>query len=188
WGYHLTNVLLHLASTLVLFAALQRLTGAVWRSWLAAALFAVHPLHVESVAWVGERKDVLSGLVWMLTLLAYAAYAPLPSWTRSLLVALAFALGLLATPMLVTLPCVLLLLDFWPLQRLQITRESAICNLQSAIREKLPLFVLAAVSCAVTLYAQGSGGAIESLEHYSLGERVANALVSYVRYLGRAVW
>ncbi len=116
-GYHLTNLLLHVANVLLLFLALRRLTGAVWRSAAVAALFAVHPAHVESVAWVAERKDVLSGLFWMLTLLAYAWYVEWPGWRRYLLVAAVFALGLMTKPMLVTLPCVLLLLDYWPLQR-----------------------------------------------------------------------
>jgi hypothetical protein len=115
WGYHLTNLLLHTANVVLLFLALRRLTGAVGRSAVVAALFAVHPAHVESVAWVAERKDVLSGLFWMLTMLAYAWYAERPGWRRYLPVLAAFALGLMAKPMLVTLPFVLLLLDYWPL-------------------------------------------------------------------------
>jgi protein O-mannosyl-transferase len=118
WGHHLTNVLLHAAASAALLLALLQLTGAVWRSGMAAALFAIHPLHVESVAWVAERKDVLSGLLFMLLLLAYAAYAKRPfCWWRYALVVVCYAMGLMAKSMLVTAPCVLLLLDFWPLRR-----------------------------------------------------------------------
>src|SRR5947209_7911029 len=120
WGFHATNLLLHTANVLLLFWALRRLTGSTWRSACVAAFFAVHPLHVESVAWVAERKDVLSTLFWMLTLLAYAHYVARPCLSRYLLVVLALTLGLMAKPMLVTLPCVLLLLDYWPLRRLRL--------------------------------------------------------------------
>jgi 4-amino-4-deoxy-L-arabinose transferase-like glycosyltransferase len=116
-GHHLTNLLLHLADTLLLFAVLKRMTGAPWRSAFVAALFAVHPLHVESVAWVAERKDVLSTLFWILTIWAYLRYVERPALKRYLLVVFALALGLMAKPMLVTLPFVLLLLDYWPLRR-----------------------------------------------------------------------
>jgi 4-amino-4-deoxy-L-arabinose transferase-like glycosyltransferase len=118
-GYHLTNLLLHLANTLLLFLVLKRMTGALYRSAFVAALFALHPLHVESVAWVTERKDVLSTLFWMLTLWAYGRYVDRPSLHRYLLALLAFSLGLMAKPMLVSLPFVLLLLDYWPFDRLQ---------------------------------------------------------------------
>src|SRR5262249_14640866 len=118
WGYHLTNLTLHLGSTLVLFGALYAMTGAIWRSALVAALFAIHPLHVESVAWVAERKDVLSGFFWMLTMAAYAGYVRAPSWSRYLLVVMSVGLGLMAKPMVVSLPLVLLLLDYWPLRRI----------------------------------------------------------------------
>src|SRR5262249_43047826 len=121
WGFHLTNTLLHAASTICLFWALRALTGTIWRSAFVAALFALHPLHVESVAWIAERKDVLSGLFWMLTTLAYARYVASPNWGRYLLVAGAMTLGLLAKPMLVTLPFVLLLVDYWPLGRLTVS-------------------------------------------------------------------
>ena len=131
-GTHLTTLLLHVAATLLLFASLRRLTGAVWRSALVAALFAWHPLHVESVAWVAERKDVLSGTFWMLTLWVYAAYSARPSTWRYLGVAASLALGLMAKPMLVTLPFVLLLLDYWPLRRFERGRVRAL------VLEKLP--------------------------------------------------
>jgi tetratricopeptide (TPR) repeat protein len=181
-GFHRTNVLLHAANAVLLFLALRRLTGAVWPAALAAALFALHPLRAESVAWVSERKDVLSGLFWMLALLAYAWYAERPAWRRYLLVVVPFALGLLAKPMVITLPCVLLLLDYWPLGRLKFE----ISNLKSQILEKLPLFALSAVSAVVTTLAQRS--AVSSLGRLPLGVRLANALVAYATYLGKTVW
>jgi tetratricopeptide (TPR) repeat protein len=194
-GFHFTNVLLHLASTLTLFLVLVRMTAAVWPSFLVAGLFAWHPLQVESVAWVSERKAVLSTLFWMLTMAAYLAYARRPGLMRYLLVALSFALGLMAKPMLVTLPCVLLLLDYWPLGRLQLAHsegrpgdKSAICNLQAAIAEKLPLLGLALASCLVTLLAQRQGKALLSLQKLPLDARIENALVAYWSYLGKMVW
>src|SRR5213076_1925254 len=123
---------------------LRRLMGASGRAALVAALFAVHPLHVESVAWVAERKDVLGGLFWMLALLAHAWYAEQPSWGRYLAVLTAFVLGLMAKPMLVTLPCVLLLLDYWPLHRLEGKNAGPLASIVRRLREKVPLFVLAA--------------------------------------------
>jgi Flp pilus assembly protein TadD len=215
WGYHLTNLLLHAANVLVLFAALRRLTGAVGRSALVAALFAVHPLHVESVAWVSERKDVLSTLFGMLTLLGYARYAERPGPGRYLLVLVPFALGLLAKPMLVTLPFVLLLLDYWPLGRMKSEirnpKSQTISNPEIPIPkpggvgvsgfgfrvwhlfrisdfgfrifEKLPLFALAAVSCAVTLYAQRQ--AMPALAALPFGYRVVNAVTAYAGYVGK---
>jgi Flp pilus assembly protein TadD len=182
-GYHLTNLLLHVAATMVLFAALRRLTGAVWRSAFAAALFGLHPLHVESVAWVAERKDVLSGLFWMLTLWAYAAYATrTPSIWRYLLVVLFLTLGLMAKPMLVTLPFVLLLLDFWPLGRL---RGSEIRLL---IAEKLPLLILVAGSSWITMIAQTRSGAVVEFDELSLGLRAGNAILAYVAYIAKTIW
>lgn len=185
WGYHLTSLLLHMGSAVLLFGVLRATTGAIWRSALVAVLFAVHPLHVESVAWVAERKDVLSGFFWMLTMAAYVGYVRLPSVGRYLLVALALALGLMAKPMVVTLPCVLLLLDYWPLLRLQIA--DCKCSMR-LLAEKLPLFGLAAVASMLTWHAQHGGGAIESLERYSFGVRIENALVCYVRYIGLTLW
>jgi tetratricopeptide (TPR) repeat protein len=178
-GFHLTNVLLHAAAAVLLLLAMRRLTGTLWRAALVAALFAVHPLHVESVAWVAERKDVLSGLFWMLTLLAYARYAERPTLGRSLGVVAAFALGLMAKPMLVTLPCVLLLLDWWPLRRPLGWR---------LLVEKVPLFALVAVMCVVTVQAQRSGGAVVGLAEVGILERLVNALLSYCAYLARTFW
>jgi Tfp pilus assembly protein PilF len=188
WGFHLTNVLLHSASTLVLFLVLRRLTGEVWPGAFVAACFALHPLHVQSVAWAAERKDVLSTLLLLLTLAAYAHYAEQPRWTRYLLVVLTFTLGLMAKSMLVTVPFVLLLLDYWPLGRLwpSAPKEGDARPLWMLIGEKLPLLLLAAVSTALTLYAQArerpgaSGG--------PWGIRLGNAVVAYTQYLGMTLW
>jgi protein O-mannosyl-transferase len=174
-GHHLTSLLLHLAGVLLLFEALRRMTGAAYRSALVAALFAVHPTRVESVAWISERKDVLSGLFWMLALLAYLGWVRRPSAGRYLLVTLALALGLAAKPMVVTLPCVLLLLDFWPLGRR---------GLRGLIVEKIPLFALSAASSVVTLHYQRTSMAPLDVLPWDL--RLANAAVSYVSYLGKA--
>jgi tetratricopeptide (TPR) repeat protein len=181
WGCHLTNVLLHAASVLLLFLVLWRMTGAVWRSALVAALFGVHPLHVESVAWAAERKDVLSTFFWMLTLAAYLGYVTRPGAGRYLLMVLFFALGLLAKPMLVTLPFVLLLLDYWPLGRL-----GAGVPLRRLVWEKLPLLALVVASSAVTYLAQTRAGAANSLDQ--LPFRAAVAVSVYVAYLGQALW
>ncbi|MGO9109395.1 MAG: hypothetical protein ACLP9L_09190, partial [Thermoguttaceae bacterium] len=193
-GHHLTNVLLHVAAAVLLFLALQRMTAAPWPSAWAAGVFAIHPLRVESVAWVAERKDVLSGLFFMLTLWLYACYAQRPaSWGRYLLVVASFVLGLTAKPMLVTLPFVLLLLDYWPLGRLSPLRAGSEKNganlprperlLVRLVMEKIPLFVLAVASCVVTLSAQHD--AISSLERLPISWRVANAAVAYIAYLGK---
>jgi len=178
-GHHLDNVLLHTAAAVLLFLMLREMTGALWRSALVAAVFAVHPLRVESVAWVSERKDVLSGVFFMLTLWAYARYARNPPLRgRYAMVGFWFALGLLGKPMLVTVPFVLLLLDYWPLNRLQHTSQ-----LSGLLREKLPLLALSALSCVATVLAQKE--AIQPLEHFSLPLRTGNAMVAYVVYLGK---
>jgi len=180
--HHRVNVLFHLANTVLLFLVLWRMTGGLWQSAFVAALFAVHPLHVESVAWVAERKDVLSTLFWLLTMGAYLGYVRRPSVRRYLPVFVFFALGLMCKPMLVTLPFVLLLLDGWPLGRLSVP------TLGRRILEKTPLLGLSTVSCIITYVAQGRGKAISSLDVIPLGLRVSNALVSYVAYLWKAVW
>ena len=177
--HHLTNLLLHAFATLLLFAALKRMTGAVWRSAFVAFLFALHPLHVESVAWIAERKDVLCGFFWCLTLWCYARYAQRPGAVRYLLVLLAFCCALMAKPMAVTLPFVLLLLDVWPLRR---------ANRLAILWEKLPLIALAASVSVVTYIAQQQGRAVQSLRAVPVGERVANALTTYVAYIGRMLW
>ena len=192
WGHHLTNILFHAAAAILLFFALRDLTGNLWPSALAAAIFAVHPLRVESVAWVSERKDVLSGVFFMLILGVYARYARGNSarslWYITVLILL--ALGLMCKPTLVTVPFVLLLLDYWPLGRSQsspsIGRGITTEKWSWLVFEKLPLFVLSAASCVATLLAQKQ--ALDASLKPSLGERVGNALVSYVVYLGQMIW
>ncbi|HEX8943119.1 MAG TPA: tetratricopeptide repeat protein, partial [Gemmatimonadaceae bacterium] len=194
-AHHAVNLVLHVLNTLLLFGVLQRMTGATWRSALVAALFAIHPLHVESVAWVSERKDVLSTFFWMLTLLAYGAYVRKSGARRFALVLLLFALGLLAKPMVVTLPFVLLLLDVWPLRRIALwadgQRMISAADRSTAmrlVREKLPLFGLAAASSIATVIVQRRGGAVGNLAAYPVPVRLENALVSYVAYIGKMVW
>jgi tetratricopeptide (TPR) repeat protein len=179
-GYHLVNVLFHIANSILLMTLLIRMTGGVWRSGFVAALFALHPLHVESVAWVAERKDVLSTFLMFLTMLAYLRYAKRPNWSSYLLVALLFAMGLMSKPMLVTLPIVLLLLDYWPLARF--TKKRPVAKL---VWEKVPLLMLSVAASAVTYIAQQRGHA---LAPYSLGLRIENALVSYTIYIIKMVW
>jgi Tfp pilus assembly protein PilF len=191
-GFHRTNVALHAANVLLLFLCLLRLTGRLWPSAVVAALFAVHPLRAESVAWVAERKDVLSALFGLLALLAYTGYAAAPAAGRYALVAILFALSLLAKPMLVTLPCLLLLLDWWPLGRVQPLPAGKggpgpPAPIRALVREKVPLLLLAGASCAMTWQAQRAT-AVSSLEHIPLAARVANALVSYAAYLGQTFW
>ncbi len=179
-GYHLVNVLFHLANILLLFYLLRWMTGLTWRSAAVALLFAIHPLHVESVAWVAERKDVLSTFFWLLTLLAYVGYVKKPSVGRYLLAIAAFVLGLMAKPMLVSLPVTLLLLDIWPLGRFAAPGGKGGWRL---IWEKAPFAVLAAGSCVVTYLAQSTGGSVAELSFFSMGVRAANALVAYVSYI-----
>jgi tetratricopeptide (TPR) repeat protein len=180
--YHATNVALHAANACLLFAVLLRATRRRWESAFVAALFAVHPLHVESVAWVSERKDVLSTLFWMLTMLAYQRMADAPRGRARLAVAGWFALGLLAKPMVITLPLVLLLWDFWPLGRLDRT------TLWDRVAEKLPLVALAAACVGAALWAQASGGAPGAIQAFPIEARIANAAISYVAYLEQAIW
>jgi len=211
-GHHMVNALLHAINVVLLFLVLQELTGGTWPSAFVAALFAIHPLRVESVAWVTERKDLLSGLFFFLTLAAYRAYAVRPfSWRRYGLVAVTFALGLTAKSMLVTLPLVLLLLDFWPLRRVGSGEQGAgssegragnsgqwavgsgqrkgferalpaPCSLLSALLEKVPLLVLSAGSCVLTIWAQRLVAAIKPLDFQY---RLDNALISYADYIGQ---
>jgi len=179
-GHHLTNVALHIINTLLLFYLLQKMTGAVWPSAFVAALFALHPLHVESVAWVAERKDVLSTLFWLLTMLAYTHYAQRPSILRYSGTLLLFSIGLMAKPMLVTLPFALLLLDYWPLKRHVDSKRSIV----KLVFEKVPFFVLAAISSVITYSLQTKTG----MEILSLGARVSNAVVSYFSYIGKMIY
>lgn len=183
-GFHLVNLLLHIANTLLLFWLLRRMTRSLWKSAFVAALFALHPLHVESVAWVTERKDVLSTLFWLLTMWAYLRYAERPRPGRYILVPVFLAIGLMAKPMLVSLPIVLILLDWWPLGRFAETGKPG--GWKRLIMEKAPLFVLCAASCAVTLTAQRVGMA--SLKAIPIVARVENAVVVYAAYIVKAVW
>lgn len=190
-SHHLVNVLFHLVNSLFLFSLLRRMTGALWRSAFVAALFAVHPLHVESVAWVSERKDVLSTLFFFLAIGAYLRYVRTPNFGRYVLVAACFALGLLCKPMLVTLPFVLLLLDWWPLERFKGEGSSGSIsptNRSRLVLEKVPLLALSVISCLVTYTAQASGGSVSSLERIPPGLRFSNAFVSYVVYLVKTIW
>ena len=180
-GHHYVTVLLHALAALLLFLFLQAATGFIWRSLIVAALFAVHPMNVESVAWAAERKSVLCMLFFMLMLTAYRRYAQQPEWKRYSLVALFFALALMSKPMVVTAPFLLLLLDYWPLER---TRTGSPARL---ITEKLPLLAMSAASCAITMVAQRGGGAVHNQE-FPLASRLANAIVAYSRYLGKALW
>ncbi len=182
--HHLTSLFIHLANTLILFFALKRMTDALWRSAFVAGLFALHPLHVESVAWVAERKDVLSTFFGLLTLWGYARYIERPGAVRYLLPLVFFVLGLMAKPMVVTLPFVLLLLDYWPLKRFQLGHSGG----WRLILEKVPFFVFTTVSCIVTYIAQQGGGAVISSDVYPFTVRVANALVSYIGYIGKMIW
>jgi Tfp pilus assembly protein PilF len=184
---HVTNVLLHILSTLVLFAFLVRTTAAVWKSALVAALFAIHPLHVESVVWIAERKDVLSGLFWMLTLWAYAAYVLRPVLRRYLVIVLTFTLALMAKPMVVTLPFVLLLLDIWPLRRIRLEAGQRDVWLRAVV-EKLPLFALSGLFAFLTFVLHANRGGISELDTSPLGPRIANALYSYAAYFGSMLW
>jgi Tfp pilus assembly protein PilF len=184
--HHFTNVLLHSFAVVLLFVALERMTGALWRSAFVSAVFAVHPLHVESVAWIAERKDVLSAFFFMLTLLAYSHYARAPSIGRYLTVTLAVALGLMSKPMLVTLPFVLLLLDYWPLGRLKLKRSTTGSQSVQLVLEKTPLIALSAVSSVVTFLAQR--GAIGWTEQLPVSERISNAMVAYVIYIRQMFW
>ena len=184
--HHFTNVLLHTVAVVLLFVALQQMTGALWRCAFVSAVFAVHPLHVESVAWIAERKDVLSAVFFMLTVLAYLHYTRAPSIGRYLTVALVLALGLMSKPMLVTLPFVLLLLDFWPLGRFEAHRSNTGRQVLQLVVEKIPLIALSAVSSVVTFLAQR--GAIGWTEQLPMSERVTNAFVAYVVYIRQMFW
>lgn len=205
--HHVMSLLFHLANTVLLFLILHRMTKALWQSAFVAALFALHPLHVESVTWVAERKDVLSTFFWFFTMGAYALYAERPVLKRYLAVCAFFALGLMAKPMLVTLPFVLLLLDYWPLRRLELdlpedrakgrrkgkgrrTRPAIPrwTTVRPLLMEKAPLFALAALSCVVTFLSQSRGGAMPGMEILPFSARLGNVLVSYIAYMGKMLW
>jgi tetratricopeptide (TPR) repeat protein len=198
-GHHWTNVIIHIFNTILLFLLLNRLTGAVWRSAFVAALFALHPLNVESVAWISERKNVLSTFFWILTMLFYVRYVESPGWRRYLPVLICFALGLMSKPMLVTLPFVLLLLDYWPLNRTQLKLQDSdhlqtksvmkkSSKISFLIVEKIPLFILSVISILATLYAARYAKTIANFESLTLPERISNAVVSYVLYIKKLFW
>jgi tetratricopeptide (TPR) repeat protein len=215
WGHHLTSVVLHALNVVLVFLLLRGLTGAVWRSALVAVLFGWHPLHVESAAWVSERKDVLSAFFGLLALIAYTRYAkgtsPLPedgglwaasrvrSWGFYLLSLCLFALGLMSKPMLVTWPFVMLLLDYWPLRRFASptlrsgtpqceTTATQVSTVSRLVREKIPFFALAGLASLVTFVAQKRGGSLAVGESFPLSGRFENALISYCRYAGKLFW
>jgi protein O-mannosyl-transferase len=181
---HIVNVLFHVANTILLFIVLSRMTKGLWQSAFVAGLFALHPLHVESVAWVAERKDVLSTLFWLLTMLAYARYAERPSAGRYIAVLVLFAIGLMAKPMLVTLPFVLLLLDYWPLDRLFNPKSS----IKKLVLEKIPLIILSAASSVITFIAQQHGGAVAAINKLPINDRITNSIISYLVYIGKMIW
>jgi Flp pilus assembly protein TadD len=189
-GHHLTSLILHIANTLLLFIVLKQMTNRPWPSAFVAALFALHPLHVESVAWVSERKDVLGTFFWMLTMWAYARFVSRPKVASYLLVVALFALGLMAKSMLVTLPFVLLLLDYWPLDRLSPKRQKAGSKYSLAylLIEKIPLFVMTLAACIVTFIRQKKGGTMYTTEELGLPIRLANASISYLQYITKMIW
>jgi protein O-mannosyl-transferase len=199
--HHVVNLLLHLANTLLLFNVLMQMTKAPWRSFFVAGAFALHPMHVESVAWVAERKDVLSTLFWMLTMIAYLRYAKRPVISRYLLTLILFILGLMAKPILVTLPFVLLLLDYWPLERMRITKRRENIGLDDTntnntvqkpigylLLEKVPFLMFSAVFSIITFTDKGKFGALSVVENLSLSKQIGNAIVSYVVYIDKMIW
>jgi len=213
-GHHFTSIGLHAVNAILLFLVLQYMTSKTWRSAFVAALFALHPLHVESVAWVSERKDVLSMLFWLLTMLSYAWYARKPNISRYMVTLVCFALGLMAKPMVVTLPFVLLLIDYWPLERIRnpffssfsvpsvsLRRDSAKGFVSSVAKnsvaqfsvlklvfEKIPFFALSAVVCVITQIAQQSTWAVATQENLPLKARLLNVPVSYATYIEKTFW
>lgn len=205
--HHFVTLLYHIANTLLLFLVLRKMTGAMWRSAIVAMLFALHPLHVESVAWTAERKDVLSTLFWLLVMWAYIDYARTGSKLKYILSVAFLALGLMSKPMLVTMPFVLLLLDYWPLRRFSFSRSSPREEVQSSkpkaatkptnepavpllrlFVEKIPFFILSLLLCVITFNIQKTGGAMQMTDHLSLGSRLSNALISYAKYIIKMFW
>jgi hypothetical protein len=204
-SHHIVNVAFHLINIILLFFLLCILTGEVWRSAFVAAFFAIHPIHVESVAWCAERKDVLSAMFWMISLICYAGYVKQSKLTHYFLALFAFVLGLMAKPMLVTLPLVLLLLDYWPLGRfrsdystctsgdkeqtgLPFRSSMSINNTLRLLLEKVPFLLLSVISSFVTIFAQKLGGAMATLSYIPFSLRVKNALFSYVSYIRKMLW
>ncbi len=196
-GHHWTSLILHIINTVLLFLLLSRMTGAIWRSAIVASLFAIHPINVESVAWVAERKNVLSTFFWFLTMLFYVWYAEKPGWKRYLPVIVCFALGLMSKPMLVTLPFVLLLMDYWPLNRtlidtvpqeVSLSVHAEKVGLKFLIVEKIPLFILTGISILLTVYAARNADTIARFAFVLFTHRMNNAIVSYALYLKKMFW
>ena len=190
-GHHLTNVYLHAANSVLLFLLLLYMTGFLGRSAMVAILFALHPAHVESVAWLSERKDVLCVFFWFATMLAYAWYVRRPSWKRFMWVVCGFACALMSKPMAVTLPFTLLLLDVWPLGRITFTKETRarwFASVWKLCIEKWPLFIMAVIASVITILAQRASGAVASLQLFPWWERICNAAISYWRYAWIMVW
>jgi Flp pilus assembly protein TadD len=192
-GHHWTSVQIHAAATVTLFAVMSMMTGSPWASALVAALFSLHPLHVESVAWVSERKDVLSALLMFFAILSYAWYVRKPLWSRYLLVFVLFGFGLMSKPMLVTFPFMLLLLDYWPLCRMQrpttwLDRWAPDAAWLRLLMEKAPLMALSAIASAITLHVQGAGECVVELIKLPLQVRLSNAVVAYVEYIRKMIW
>jgi protein O-mannosyl-transferase len=194
FGHHLTSLLLHIANTVILFSLLFKSTGAKWRAFMVAALFAIHPLNVQSVAWVSERKNLLSTLFFLLSIAAYGSYARSQKLSRYLILLVTFTLALASKPMVVTLPFVLLLLDYWPLQRICGWIAPAVkytvlqVPFSRCLFEKIPLFILSAASCVITVIAQRASGAVKSSQEFGLPVRFGNAAYSYFMYLWKALW
>jgi len=193
--HHLTSLFIHLANTLLLFLVFRKMTGMIWQSGLLAVLFAIHPLHVESVAWISERKDVLSTFFWLLAMWSYARYAEHPGLIRYLTIFIFFILGLMTKPMLVTLPFVFLLLDYWPLQRFKLKDEyDAIIKSGSQlpviklIWEKTPFFILSITASTIAVFAQHSKGTVASFDRFPLSVRIENSIVSYANYIKKMIW
>ncbi len=191
-GHHYMNVLLHAANAIVLFLLLQSATGFCWRSLMVAALFALHPINVESVAWAAERKNVLSMMFFLLALYAYGWYARRPAFPRYAVVAFLFALSLLSKPQVITFPFLLLLWDYWPLDRIGTSTShdtnTPKCSIQWLVLEKVPLLLLSAASAVVTMKSQQAGRAVKTFSEYGLPLRLETAVISYVRYIGKAFW
>jgi tetratricopeptide (TPR) repeat protein len=202
-GHHLNNLLLHIINVLLVFLVFKQMTGKLWHSAFIAALFALHPLRVESVAWVTERKDVLSAFFWLLAMWAYSRYAERPELKRYLLVILCFSMGMMSKPMLVTMPFVLLLLDYWPLDRFQfkesnsndkmrkqsfLGRDYKSSSIFHLVSEKIPLFVLSSILTFFLLVCEQLESRERFIEHIPIDLRISNALISYIGYLGKMIW
>ncbi|MCX5819020.1 MAG: tetratricopeptide repeat protein, partial [Deltaproteobacteria bacterium] len=197
-GYHSTSLFLHILNVILLFLLLRRMTGKDGRSAVVATFFAVHPLNIESVVWIAERKNLLSTLFWILTIMAYVRYAEKPGWKRYSVILVCFILGLMAKPILVTLPFVLLLLDYWPLQRLSFPgrdRSGAIYDHENRWKllirrlvEKVPLILVSLLSAWITFYAARAGGAVKAISVFPLVGRIENTFISYAMYLIKMVW